>query len=248
MHRKLEPEWATYLQRYADGEWRASVFRDMILDDAQKNGQVGDKLTFLDIGCGGGFDSDPWIQSSIAQFAGHYIGIEPDSDIKPANIFSEVHRCSFEDAPVEDESVDVAFAVMVLEHIVNPGVFWNKIHRILRPGGVFWGFTVDARHWFAIASFYTEKLHLKNCYLDVLQGKRGESRYENYPVFYRSNTPQHIKSMTGMFKSQSVLNFSQAGEFDSYFPKYFRWVGRVLECFAIQIGLPGSMLTVRVVK
>ncbi len=67
--------WAPYVERYRRGEWRDRILHDLILEDAR---QRGDGLTFLDIGCGHGFDGDVPLQRSLARAAGRYVGIEPD--------------------------------------------------------------------------------------------------------------------------------------------------------------------------
>ncbi len=100
-------EAAPYLERYRQGEWRATIFRDLILADAARR---PGELTFLDIGCGRGFDDDLPLQQSLAARAGRYIGIEPDAAMAVGAHVSEVHRCLFEDAPIPSGSVDVAFA------------------------------------------------------------------------------------------------------------------------------------------
>lgn len=243
-----QQEWLPYLQRYMYGEWRATIFRDMVLADAKRLEQQNGKLALMDIGCGGGFDGDAKLQRSISQVAGEYIGIEPDTAIELENIFSSTHRCFFEDAPINPESVDLAFAVMVLEHFEDPKLFWDKVHSALKKGGVFWGFTVDARHWFVFASLLAEKLGIKDWYLDKLHGKRGEERYENYGVFYRSNTPQQVQKLTSAFTSCSMLNFYRVGQMDYYFPKKLRWLGRAFDRIAINMGWPGSIMAVRVQK
>jgi SAM-dependent methyltransferase len=248
MQNHCDAKWAPYLQRYAEGEWRATIFRDMILCDARKLSQERDDLSFLDIGCGGGFDADPKLQRSIARAAGKYIGIEPDKDIELSPIFHSVHRCRLEDAHLDPDSVDIAFAVMVLEHSDKPDLFWRKVHKVLRRGGVFWGFTVDARHWFVTASLLTERLHIKDLYLNMLLGKRGEERYENYGVFYRSNTPKQIQKMTKAFSSITILNFHRVGQIDDYIPKKLRWLSRAVDRYAIRTGRPGSLMAVRAEK
>jgi len=241
-------QWQPYLQRYIDGEWRASIFRDMMLDDAKNLERQGRKLTFMDIGCGRGFDNDALLQRSIAQSSECYIGIEPDTTIDLESTFSLTHRCFFEDAAIDPESVDLAFAVMVLEHFSNPQIFWDKIHNVLKKGGVFWGFTVDARHWFVIASLLTEKLGIKEWYLDRLLGERGKERYESYSVYYRSNTPKQIKKLTSAFSSSVVLNFHRVGQMDYYLPKKLRCFGRYLDHIAVRFGFPGCIMAVRVEK
>lgn len=245
--RNLDSEWSLYLRRYSRGEWRAPIFRDLILADAHKLAQDRG-LVLLDIGCGGGFDGDAKIQASLAEVASQYIGIEPDIDIELGAIFTTVYRCRFEDAPIPPASVHMAFAVMVLEHFADPQVFWGKVHMLLRPGGVFWGFTVDARHWFMAASLLTERLHIKDWYLHLLHGTRGQDRYQNYAVYYRSNTPEQIERMTQSFRARTILNFHRVGQLDFYFPTGFRWLGRSLDRLAIRRGWPGSIMAVRVAK
>jgi SAM-dependent methyltransferase len=239
-------EWTPFLKRYVSGERRAAIFRDMVLADARKMAQ--DNLTFLDIGCGNGFDNDKGIQQYLAQVAGQYIGVEPDEEIKLGDFYSSIHRCYFENAPIESDSIDIAFAVMVLEHFENPRLFWDKLNEVLRPGGVFWGFTVDARHLFVLASMLSERLNVKDKYLDVMRGKRGEQRYENYKVFYRSNTPKQIQAKTKKFHSVSILNFARVGQMDYYIPAKLRWLSRTIERIIILSGLPGINLAVRVEK
>ena len=63
-----ESRWSQYKRRYESGEWRAVVFRDMILDDAKALGNGRDGLTLLDIGCGDGFDADKKLQESRNNF------------------------------------------------------------------------------------------------------------------------------------------------------------------------------------
>ncbi|MFH2060868.1 MAG: methyltransferase domain-containing protein [Pseudomonadota bacterium] len=239
-------KWDSYVKRYTDGEWRATIFRDLILNEVER--MEKDKLSVLDIGCGGGFDHDMKIQKSIALGVDKYIGVEPDSEIKLNDFFSVVHRTYFEDAPIEKESIDIAFAVMVLEHFSNPQVFWNKIYDILNEGGVFWGFTVDARHPFKHLSVLTEKFRIKDFYLNMLRGERGEQRYENYGTYYKSNTPKQIYAATRKFARKDFLNFNRIGQMDYYFPISLRWVGRTIDYMTLKLGIPGSILAIRVEK
>lgn len=240
--------WADYTRRYAAGEWRAPIFRDLILADVHAMKARGEKPTLLDIGCGGGFDGHAGLQRSLAEAAGRYIGVEPDPDIELSDVFSQAYHCRLEDAPIEDESVDVAFAVMVLEHIEDPATFWNEVHRILRKGGCFWGMTVDARHWFVLMSNLMERLRVKDRYLDGLHGRRGEERYENYGVFYRANTPRQIARSTSNFSNRTLLNFTRVGQLDFYIPGRLRWLGRFMDSVAISAGLPGAVMAVRLEK
>ncbi len=235
---------APFQARYEAGEWRAPVFRDMVRADLDRRPNA----TLLDIGCGRGFDDDLKLQASLIVAAGSAVGVEPDEAMPVSPLFRTVHRSFLEDAPIPPESVDVAFAVMVLEHLEHPRRFWDKVYDALRPGGVFWGFTMDARHWFVSASVFAKRLGVKDLYLDLLHGKREDERYANYPVHYRSNTPDEIASLAAPFREHAVINFGKANELDYYLPGTLQWVGRRMAKAARRRGRPGSVLAVRAVK
>src|SRR5947209_6592601 len=133
-----ERNWEPFRERYREGEWRAPIFRDMLADELST---LRSRPTVLDIGCGRGFDDDAGLQRDISAWAGQYLGVEPDPHIALSDCFHAIHRCSLETAPLRKSSVDLAFAVMVLEHLAEPAQFWDKLYHVLRRGGVFWGFT-----------------------------------------------------------------------------------------------------------
>jgi SAM-dependent methyltransferase len=237
--------WTPYIERYRRGECRDRIFHDLILEDARR---LGTGLTFLDIGCGRGFDGDIPLQQSIARTAARYIGIEPDAAVAPGAYFTETHQCFFEDAALAPNSVDVAFAIMVLEHLPRPERFWDRLWTVLREGGVFWALTVDARHWFCQASRWADRLRIKDYYLDALFGTRGVDRYENYPVYYQTNTPGQVRRHARQFRSCSFINFSRVGQCSYYLPRRLHPLMDSLERRAIRKGRPGTLLAIRAVK
>lgn len=230
--------------RYESGTWRAPIFRDMVLADVQA---AGPAATVLDIGCGHGFDGDVRLQRSLAAAAGRYVGVEPDADIEVADCFAEVHRSIFEDATISPRSVNVAFAVMVLEHLPEPSLFWAKLRDVLAPGGVFWGFTMDARHRFCRASLLAERLKIKDAYLRFLRGQRGRERYENYPVWYRCNTPEQAQACAMGFASCECLSLGRVGQLNYYLPRPLHAFANGLDRWDLWRDRPGSILAVRAV-
>ena len=234
-----------FQDRYRSGQWRAEVFRDMILDEC-----IGRKSrpVMLDIGCGSGFDGSRQIQREIAKVAATYIGIEPDPNMEPNDHFTRVQKCTFEECDLESDSVDIAFCVMVLEHIRSPEKFWNKLVEILRPGGVFWGFTMDRRHYFCNLSMLTERIRIKDRLLNMLRGERGRDRYENYETYYRANTPAQILENLDSETTTSFVNFDRVGQLDYYFPKLLIPVAHGVDRIRQILHLPGSLLAVRVEK
>jgi SAM-dependent methyltransferase len=240
--------WAPYIGRYRSGEWRSPIFRDMVLADARR---LGPGPAILDIGCGEGLDGSVELQHSIATVAGRFIGIEPDPTIKLADHFTETHRCPFEQAPMEAGSIDLSYAVMVLEHLPRPQFFWDRLFEVLADGGVFWGLTVDARHPFARFSLWADRLKIKDVYLDFVLGRVSVSesgRYKNYPTYYRTNTPAQISQLTRAFRSSEYINFSRVGQWSPYLPRPLRSIVNKIDGLCVRRRRPGTLLAVRVVK
>ncbi len=231
-----------HLARYRTGLWRAPMFFEMVAADVQPGSTV------VDIGCGHGFDGSDELQAKLAAMTGRFIGIEPDTEIALGAHFTETHRALFHQAPLAEASVDLAYAIMVLEHVSDPAEFFQKLHQVLKPGGVFWGLTVDRRHYFCTISRWMDQLNLKSLYLNVTHGKRGEERYENYPVFYRCNAPEDYERMASQFASRETFNFSREGMVDSYLPVPLRPVSHWFDRRRVAAGQPGTLLAVRIQK
>src|SRR5262245_43085799 len=227
---------ASVTQRYREGTCRDRIVHDLILADAAR---LGRRLTFLDIGCGKGFDTDIPLQQALVRAATHYIGIEPDVSVTLGDYIKDVRRCLFEQADLPPHSVHLAFAIMVLEHLADPQPFWNKLHEVLVPGGVFWALTVDARHWFCRASLWAQRLRIKERYLSWLLDSRHEGRYENYPVYYRCNLPSDIERYARRFSSVCCFNLARVGQCDDLFPMILHPLSRHLESVRLRRGNPG---------
>jgi SAM-dependent methyltransferase len=239
------PQFLSQIDRYRAGVWRDRILYDLILDDAARfNGS----LTLLDVGCGRGFDDNTEFQRSLASRSGAYIGVEPDRSVELGPCFTQVYRTTLEDAPIPSSTVNIAFAIMVLEHLSDPQKFWDKIYDVLVPGGVFWGLTVDRRHPFAHLSLWTERLGVKHHYMRLLMGKRGEERYLNYPVYYRSNSPSQLAPLVKQFASCQLINFSRVGQTVPMFPKALAPIARAFDDWSVRKGWPGTMLVVRASK
>jgi len=231
--------------RYRRGEYRAMVIRDLVLSEFK---QHRSNSVLLDIGCGTGIDDDIALQKELAGHANIYLGIEPDPTVPLGPWFSKTYRSIAEEADVVGGSVDVAFAVMVLEHIEAPESFFEKIHDVLRPGGVFIGITMDARHLFCFLSTLMERFRLKEAYLRRLRGHRGEDRYCNYRTHYKANTPQQIKSVSRRFSSCECVSVARVGQLDYYYPRSLRWIAHMIDRASMALRLPGSILLVKLVK
>ncbi len=238
--------WKTDLQR-KQAAWqvtgKAEFFYDLVMEEIHSRAKpLG---TILDIGCGGGFHHRSDLQDHIGSHCLHFLGVEPDPEAKINPRFELVHRGVFKDTPIADRSVDIAYAVMVLEHVENPQEFFAELGRVMAPGGIFFGFTVDARHWFSRASTVLKLTRLKYAYLQALQGQRGLERYEDFPTAYRCNTPSDLQRAMGSQFEVDCISLHKIGQLDFYLPKALHGLSHLLDRGSVNGMFSGSVLAVR---
>lgn len=261
---RVRHDWATFQCRFADGESRSNIFRDVVREEILRRGEAAN---VLDIGCGYGFDGDDNLIASIAEASSTLIGVEPDENVAVPPQFDTVYRCRMENAPLKAGFIDVAFAVMVLEHIGQPDLFWKSLWTALRRGGVFWGLTVDSRHYFVAISRLFAGLGIKKWYLkrvahppkewlsvrsdrsDGLHRPHGNSMiYRSYPTFYRANSPRRIRMQTRRFRRCEFFSLQRAGQLNPYLPRLLLGLGTLVDRLQIRLGLPAPFLLVRLEK
>jgi 2-polyprenyl-3-methyl-5-hydroxy-6-metoxy-1,4-benzoquinol methylase len=237
----IDERVAASLKQYRQGKWRSPLFADLVLYDLKT---FAGNARVLDIGCGNGFDNSEKLQRVLACESHSLCGIEPDTSIQRLEYFNQIYNCSFEDAPLSESSIDVAYAVFVLEHLKHPKLFWDKLRYILNPGGVFWGFTMDRRHYFTWASTLLETVRVKDAYLRFVQGSE---HYENYPTHYRCNTPRALKRHAKGFSQLQCWSWNSPGQLNGYVPRRLRLLSHAIDRIEIACNLPGSLLLVRAV-
>jgi len=213
--------WSTWLARLNRGEWRTPIFFEIVSKEIRDRSGTR-RPTVMDVGCGRGFDGEVRFQEALSVQAGKFIGVEPDLTIDPPAVFSEVFRLPLEAAGIARGSVDVAYAIMVMEHVADPGAFWSRLYDLLAPGGVFVAFSVNGAHWCAPVTRFMSAVRLKSAYLSLLRGKRGTERVADYPVYYRTNTPEQIAGVVGDFRSIETLPFGAIGDAAFYAPQPLR--------------------------
>lgn len=148
--------------------------------------------TVLDIGCGTGIGRNKDMQRELRKAASVYWGVEPDTEVEIEDgLFDRVERCLLEDADLPPNSVDVAYAFMVMEHVQDPEGFLRKVQTLLKPGGVFVFASPNARHFFGIVTYWSHKLHIDQLLLGLVQSK--ETMEHHYPLAYKINTAALIR-------------------------------------------------------
>ena len=100
---------------------------------------IGRSSRIADVGAGEGYFSQ-----LIGQYAEREMGIAPSDVIAPSDLFPELFRypavkCAGIDQdgnlPYDDDSIDVACSLEVVEHLEDQFAFARELFRIVKPGG-----------------------------------------------------------------------------------------------------------------
>ncbi len=120
--------------------------------------------------------------------------------------------------PVADESIDLSICDSVLEHVEDPGGFFNELRRVTRPGGLVCIRTSNVLSYFGLASMLVpNRLHLKA--RAMVQSSSPEEE-DVFPTVYRCNTRRKLRKMLashgfehyvyGYDSEPAYLSFSRA--------------------------------------
>lgn len=100
----------------------------------------------LDLGCGDGLKSGPWVSENAASYLGADISSTAVAKARESGLSAEV----IEDAaslPFDDNSFDVVICMEVMEHLFRPDKAAVEIVRVLRPGGKLLATVPNIAYW-----------------------------------------------------------------------------------------------------
>ncbi len=188
---------------------------------------------WLELGCGRHVFS-AWManeQDELVASCKAVYGIDLDAEGMQANraivnkVFGDLAAL-----PFRSESIDVASANMVAEHLPQPEPVLAEIYRVLRPNGIFIFHTPNFNGWFIrIASLIPDALKRK--LVRIIEGRREE---DVFPTRYRMNTDAAISRMavnTG-FEVEDIASVSSSAATAVFGPVawlellYIRWLQR----------------------
>ncbi len=104
------------------------------LDFAPKH----DPVTVLDIGCGDGHTLNLYREVDGVNVETHGVDFNLEAVAKAASEGHKTYAGRFEDVALPENYFDLVIASHVIEHVADPKEFVDCVHRILRPGGIFW--------------------------------------------------------------------------------------------------------------
>ncbi len=122
------------------GEREVRTLLAMLRADTNPDFLIGKSVS--DLGCG-----DQYIRKAFEDRGASYRGV----DIDECDLATEIF-------PLEDESMDIAVCLALIEHLLDPGHFLAETKRILKPGGLLWMSTPDIEA--CGAKFWNDPTHV----------------------------------------------------------------------------------------
>lgn len=219
---------------------RRRVFANLIVKDLESRTDP----VVLDIGCGCGMARENTWQWAIKPHVSEYWGIEPDPGVKPAEgLFDHTQNALMEDADLPDNSIDLAYSWMVMEHVADPEAFCKRLYRALKPGGTYFFSTPNINHYFTFVARFLKQLRIDETVLSMIRKQDDLDEY-HYPVQYKFNS-QHavadVATKVGFEKPEFV--YVEVDGPRNYFPGPTKPLFHALAWKRTKIRRPEVLLT-----
>lgn len=213
--------------------WDNELFREIVL------AHLKPEHVLLDLGAGRGRVR----QMNFRGLAARVCGVDPDERVVDNPLLDEGKVGMGESIPYPDETFDVVVSANVLEHLVRPEEVFREICRVMKPGGLFLGKTMNRLHYAAMISQITpHRFH------EWVNRRRGMRADDTFPTVYRVNTPRRMREVaeaTGLRLVEARLAEGRAGYLRIYAATYLlgwiyeRLVNSVPGCERFRCALIG---------
>ena len=100
-----------------------------------------DPVRILDIGCADGHILNWFQKVRTRQVETYGVDMNEKAVAKANAAGHKAYAGRFEDVELPENHFDFVWASHVIEHVPDPKAFAEKVHRILKPGGIFWFWT-----------------------------------------------------------------------------------------------------------
>ena len=150
--------------------------------------------------------------------------------------------------PFPADSFDLVVAIMVMEHVESPSLFFSEVARVLRPGASFVGHTISGNHYVtwlrrligllphSVSQWLVRKLY-------------GRAEEDTFPTFYRLNRRAQIERACRLTELNitALTRYADPGYFQFSAPLQAAAVvaDRLLESFAQGWGRLYFTVTIR---
>jgi SAM-dependent methyltransferase len=196
----------------------------------------------LDLGCGRGRcleDPVPYRREirCLRQRVRKVIGADPSAEAAANPLIDEFRllESGGRMPSLADGSVDAILCDWVLEHVLDPEVFFSEIKRILRPGGLLCLRTTNVRSYFGMVSRLVPERFRKPLLLRVQENRKAEDMFR---TFYRCNTIPGLRAKLAQYGFDACVYGYDSEPLALAFSQPSWWLGVVHAKFAPRIFCP----------
>ena len=124
---------------------------------------------------------------------GPVVGIDPDPDVQSNPALSSSVVLQGNSYPFADESFDACASDFVLEHVTNPVLHFQEVHRVLGAGGVYVFRTPNRLHYVSLAASLLPHFVHQRC-ANRLRNMPAAA-HDPYPTVYRANSAWRLRRL-----------------------------------------------------
>lgn len=197
----------------------------------------------LDIGCGRGRAvSDPVpVRRRLRTLKGKCrrvigIDVDPAASVNPCIDEFRVIAPEAPHWPVEDEGVDLAVSISVLEHVSDPELFFAECRRVIKPGGFLCLRTTNLWSYSGLAA----RLVPNRYHAAVIRRVNAHPRPDQdvFPTLYRCNTVFKLRRTLSRFGFDHCVYGYQSQPSSLAFSRFFYFWGVVHQHLAPNVIKP----------
>ena len=201
---------------------RERFFANQLKDWQRYHQLIEEKLhqarVVLDIGCGRG-EIAPFGWERYPQIK--RIGLDPDPTARSHPGLAAFHLLEIGAPwPIEENSIDLAVARYVLEHVEDPDDFFRQLQRVLRVGGSFVFLTPNRLHPAALASRALPTT-IKRI---ILKRSADVDEDDVFPTHYKMNDGFALKQLADRYgfriESLAIREYGPIGYLDFSLPTF----------------------------
>lgn len=195
----------------------------------------------LDVGCGRGAYGASTILFSrklriLKGKVARVIGIDVDEGAQDNPFLDEFRPIQNNTPwPVENETIDLIVCDFVLEHIMDPDLFFEEIYRVLKPGGYLCIRTSNRWSYFALFSALVPGRYHSKVLSVVQEGRKAE---DVFPTVYKCNSVWKIRNIMKKHSFDYVVYGYEAEPAYLSFSKVAYFLGVLHQRFAPGIIKP----------
>ncbi|MBX0287819.1 class I SAM-dependent methyltransferase [Haloarcula salinisoli] len=209
MIQKFNRKINSYLGPKRNGPSRIEIYLDIL--------ENSDFDRALHLGSG---RDERGIAKRLQQSGVEVIALDPDKGGLSDNELQNRIAGDGQRLPFRDNSIDLVFSEYVFEHLPEPELALNEIHRVLATGGSFVVLVPNPKHYYAIVADRTPfEFHL---FWSRLLGKENPER-DKFPTQYNWGTYSDIKNLE-WGKLEEFYSFPGPTSYTNILPFHFLFV------------------------